>query len=148
MVQVVVPTPDVVERLAQLAAIAFEGRETDWPAEDFSAFAPPRGAVIADHALEAGLIVLQFAADEAEILNFGVVPAARRQGLGADLLEAAETLAEALGAARMFLEVAVDNAPARALYAQAGYTQVGERPGYYLRPDGSRMDALILAHDL
>jgi ribosomal-protein-alanine N-acetyltransferase len=44
----------------------------------------------------------------------------------------------------MFLEVAPGNAAARALYASAGYAEVGRRPRYY--PDGS--DALLLARAL
>jgi [ribosomal protein S18]-alanine N-acetyltransferase len=41
----------------------------------------------------------------------------------------------------MLLEVAAGNAPARALYAAAGFAEVGKRRRYY--PDGS--DALVLA---
>jgi [ribosomal protein S18]-alanine N-acetyltransferase len=40
----------------------------------------------------------------------------------------------------MFLEVAVGNAPAQALYRQAGFVEAGRRPRYYA--DGG--DALIL----
>jgi ribosomal-protein-alanine N-acetyltransferase len=49
--------------------------------------------------------------------------------------------AAAAGAARMLLEVAEDNAAARALYAAAGFAPAGRRPRYY--PDGR--DALLLA---
>ena len=56
--------------------------------------------------------------------------------------------AAANGVVRMFLEVALDNIPARQLYARAGYSLVGRRKGYYRRPDGSRMDALILFKSL
>lgn len=44
------------------------------------------------------------------------------------------------GAARIFLEVSVENAAARRLYARAGYTQIGRRKAYYA--DGT--DALVL----
>jgi ribosomal-protein-alanine N-acetyltransferase len=44
----------------------------------------------------------------------------------------------------MFLEVAAANAPARALYAAAGYQRVGERRGYY----AGGIDALVLARPL
>ena len=53
--------------------------------------------------------------------------------------------AAALGAERMFLEVAEGNAAARALYARTGFAGAGRRRGYYARADGSREDALILA---
>jgi ribosomal-protein-alanine N-acetyltransferase len=56
--------------------------------------------------------------------------------------------AAARGATRLFLEVADDNAAALALYARAGFSEAGRRPGYYARPDGVRQDALILALNL
>jgi ribosomal-protein-alanine N-acetyltransferase len=56
--------------------------------------------------------------------------------------------AAAQGATRLFLEVADDNAAALALYARAGFSEAGRRPGYYARPDGGRQDALILALNL
>ena len=37
----------------------------------------------------------------------------------------------------MFLEVAEDNAAARALYDALGFEEVGVRPGYYERPGGT-----------
>lgn len=151
MVRIVEPAllSVLAAQLASIAETAFEGRESQWEAHDFIALGGlPRAAMIVDDEVRDGLIILQFAADEAEVLNFGVVPAARRRGLGRELLAAAEALAAMRGAARLFLEVAIDNAPARALYATAGFTQVGHRPGYYLRPDGSRADAVVMQKTL
>jgi ribosomal-protein-alanine N-acetyltransferase len=93
---------------------------------------------------DSGMVLARVAADEAEILTIAVVPAARRAGLGRALLRAAEQEASTRGARTMFLEVAPGNAAAGALYAAAGYAEVGRRPRYY--PDGS--DALILARPL
>jgi ribosomal-protein-alanine N-acetyltransferase len=52
--------------------------------------------------------------------------------------------AAALGASRVLLEVAVDNAAARALYARRNFAIIGRRPGYYRRPPRPPVDALIL----
>ena len=41
----------------------------------------------------------------------------------------------------------VNNAPARKLYARAGFREVGKRAGYYRRPEGAA-SALILRRDL
>jgi ribosomal-protein-alanine N-acetyltransferase len=49
---------------------------------------------------------------------------------------------------QLFLEVAEDNAPARALYAQAGFEEVGRRKGYYARPQSAAVDALVLRRRL
>lgn len=89
----------------------------------------------------AGFILLQSVAEEAEILTLAVHPKARRSGLARALIEQAQ---DTLSVARVFLEVAEDNAPARALYAACGFTETGRRSAYYKRPDGSRVDALIL----
>lgn len=89
----------------------------------------------------AGFILLQSVAEEAEILTLAVHPKARRSGLARALIEQAQ---DTLSVARVFLEVAENNAPARALYAACGFTETGRRPAYYKRPDGSRVDALLL----
>lgn len=130
---------------ARLAAHLLSSEDVAWT---FEALAAPGVVALADTDAADGLIVLRIVADEAEILDLGVRPAARRKGLGRSLLAAAEVVAVESGTRRIILEVAVDNAPARALYAASGYEGVGERPAYYQRPDGTRADALILAKPL
>ena len=80
---------------------------------------------------------------EAELISLAVAPEARRAGLGRALLGAFATAAHARGATRAFLEVAADNKAALALYAAAGWRESGRRKGYYRRPDGARVDALL-----
>jgi [ribosomal protein S18]-alanine N-acetyltransferase len=80
---------------------------------------------------------------ECEILALGVVPGRRRAGTGSALLAAICEEAPRRGGNRVFLEVAADNAGARALYAVGGFVQVGRRRNYYRRP-GSPVDALVL----
>lgn len=92
----------------------------------------------------AGLVLARRAADEAEILTVAVVPDARRRGHGTALLRDVMAVARAGGATAMFLEVAAGNAPALALYARAGFAQVGRRRRYYA--DGA--DALVLRREL
>lgn len=81
----------------------------------------------------------------AEILTVGVVPAARRAGVARRML--ADLLAEAArrGAREVFLEVRVDNEPARKLYEREGFEQVGLRRGYYA---GGRVDAVTMRRDV
>jgi ribosomal-protein-alanine N-acetyltransferase len=87
----------------------------------------------------AGLRVL---ADEAEVLTIGVVPDARRRGIGAALLD------ELLGEARrrsarvVFLDVRVDNDDAQRIYIRSGFAAVGVRRGYY---DNGRTDSLTMS---
>lgn len=91
-----------------------------------------------------GFALARVVADEAELLTIGVLPAWRGQGLAGRLLGAVLTRAAALGVTRVLLEVAEDNAPARALYARRNFAIVGRRPGYYRRPPEPAIDALIL----
>ena len=91
-----------------------------------------------------GLVIARAVADEAEILTIGVVPVARRHGLGHQLLNAALTEARRRRAETIFLEVAADNAAARALYVSAGFTEAGRRRHYY----GPGQDAVLLRRRL
>ena len=52
------------------------------------------------------------------------------------------------GAETLFLEVAVDNTAAIALYRAAGFASAGTRKGYYDRGAAGRVDALVLRLDL
>ena len=90
----------------------------------------------------AGVLV---AAETAEIMTVGVVPHARRAGTGRRLLD--DLLAEAVrrGATEAFLEVRADNEPARAMYRNAGFDELGVRRGYYA---GGRVDAVTMRKDL
>jgi ribosomal-protein-alanine N-acetyltransferase len=90
----------------------------------------------------AGVMVV---ADTAEILTVGVVPGARRHGIGARLLDGLLAEARTRGSVEVFLEVRVDNEAARALYEGDGFAQVGLRPGYY---DNGRVDAVVMRRDL
>lgn len=131
--------------LASLAARAFGETAAGWDTPAFDRFArTPGGLVVADRDLALGLALVRVVADEAEILDVGVVPAARRRGLGSALMATVLAACRARGAARVFLEVAADNAPARALYDGAGFERVGLRRRYYTRPGGAA-DALVLA---
>ncbi len=93
-------------------------------------------------------MLVQVAADEAEILTLAVRPSARRTGVATRLIEKAAARIVAAGGRRLFLEVAEDNAAGRALYARLGFEPVGRRPRYYARPDGPAVDALLLARNL
>jgi ribosomal-protein-alanine N-acetyltransferase len=91
-----------------------------------------------------GFVLARAAGGEAEILTLAVLPAARRQGVGAALLAAALAGAAVRGAAAMFLEVAAGNVAALGLYRRLGFAEVGRRRRYYA--DGA--DALVLRRDL
>ncbi len=81
--------------------------------------------------------------EEFEIIALGVVPERRRAGIGAALLDALCSEARRRGVRSMVLEVAVDNAAARSLYAAHGFVRAGFRRNYYRRAERS-VDAEVL----
>jgi [ribosomal protein S18]-alanine N-acetyltransferase len=96
----------------------------------------------------AGFILSRIAGDEAEILSVAVNSAQRGRGIARALLNLHLRRLAGLGARAVFLEVDEDNAPARRLYARAGFREVGRRPGYYQQDKGAAATALVLRRDL
>jgi ribosomal-protein-alanine N-acetyltransferase len=94
-----------------------------------------------------GFVMAWAAAGDAELLTVAVVPEARRKGVGASLVTSAGVAALVRGAASMHLEVAEDNAAARALYAKLGYEEAGRRHAYYAGEGGS-VDAIVMRRNL
>lgn len=133
----------LADALAQLHAEAFDA---PWSPQAFAELLGQPGVQLTGD--DRGFILIRTVADEAEILTLAVRPAARRQGRGRALFEAAAKHAASLGASRLFLEVAEDNAPARALYAALGFETAGRRPRYYPRAQGPAADALLLVLNL
>jgi GNAT superfamily N-acetyltransferase len=74
----------------------------------------------------------------ADLSKMLVHPRARRRGVGAALLGAAESLAREMGKSLLVLDTASDDA--RRLYARLGWVRVGVIPGYALLPHGGLCD--------
>jgi ribosomal-protein-alanine N-acetyltransferase len=106
------------------------------------------GVFIGSASEPCGFVMSRLAADEAEILSIVVAGGKRRSGLGQALLCAHLAQLAARGVARLFLEVEESNAPAIGLYQRLGFEIVGRRDGYYPKPDGSRVAALVMRRDL
>jgi len=135
--------------MAALHAAAFADA---WPEAAFAALLAREGVFAllglgaAKDALQ-GFILIQLAADEAEVLTFCVSKAMRQTGLGGALLTAAFDVARAGGARAMFLEVGETNAAAIKLYEREGFAVVGRRAAYYRRDEGAG-DALVMRKTL
>lgn len=89
----------------------------------------------------AGYMGLQYVLDEGYITNVCTAPEYRRRGVGGALIGEAVERAKALSLAFLSLEVRVSNAPARALYAERGFRELGTRKNYYEKP---AEDAIIM----
>lgn len=129
--------------LAEIHAAAFA---QSWSARAIAELLATPGT-FAFHS-EHGFVLARVAAGEAEILTLAVRPERRRHGTGAALVRAAANEAMAHGAVQIFLEVALGNAAARALYTGLGFGEVGQRKAYYASGPDNREDALILRSKL
>lgn len=143
-------TPARCDEAAALYRLCFpQAWERPWSSDEFSALLATPGCfghllVDREHGLPCGLILLRAAADEAEILTLGVMPAHRRRGGAAWLLERAMADCRARGVQSLYLDVAADNEPARLLYERHRFVTVGTRPAYYARGAASPVAALAM----
>ena len=130
------------EKLSRIHVAAF-APSRGWTPSEFETLLTDPGVVLtADRAAFAlGRVVL----DEAELLTIATHPDGQRLGLARLVLSRWHEQIADRGATRIFLEVAEDNFAARSLYAAAGYQAAGRRTGYYHRPSGQRMDAILLS---
>ena len=130
--------------LARLHATCFA---KSWNEEAMATFIAGPGTLcligLADGARRtpAGFLIARCAADEAELLTIGVVPACRRRGLARALLERAVAVLRESAVTHLFLEVDRGNTAALALHHALGAAPAGQRPGYY--EDGA--DAAIFS---
>jgi len=76
----------------------------------------------------------------AELVKMLVHRRARRHGLGATLMRAAESTALECGRTLLVLDTVTDSAGDR-LYTRLGWQRVGTIPNYALMPDGAPCDA-------
>jgi ribosomal-protein-alanine N-acetyltransferase len=134
-----------------LAALHAASFNRGWSEQEFEQLLTDRN-VMADRAASGrtrvGFILSRRAADEAEILSVAVAQAWRGRGLARRLLDLHLRRLAGLGLRTVFLEVDESNAPARRLYARAGFGEVGRRPGYYAGNGGNATAALVLRRDL
>lgn len=129
-------------RLARIHAASFS-TPRPWSEAELAGFLSDPYCDLIDG--DGGFALIRSIAGEAELLTIAVEPDQRRKGRGKAILLQAMDRARMRGAGQMFLEVAADNPSAIRLYVAAGFAQTGQRPQYYRKPDGTRIDALIMA---
>lgn len=127
--------------LADIHLRAFN-QSRPWSEEEFARLlADPKTLLL--HTANA-FVLVQYVLDEAEILTLATDPEVQRQGLATKLLQNLNQACLDKGIIRLFLEVSAENLPAIALYQKGGFTQTGQRAGYYRLKSGQRVDALLL----
>ena len=105
-------------------------------------------AVVSDSSADPmGYVLVLAGGGSADIVSVAVAPELLRRGVATRLLLFALTELAGEGVEEVSLEVAVDNAPARALYERLDFREVGRRPGYYRR-NRELVDALVMRRTL
>lgn len=99
---------------------------------------PVNHYVVAELKQENSLIVgfagILTSVDTADIMNIGVLPEYRKQGIGEKLLQNMENLAIFSNCEQMMLEVRESNIPAIHLYRKHGFEPISVRKNYYSNP--------------
>ncbi len=118
-----------------------------WPRSDYDLPERPEysGWVAVRHGALVGFLVVRLLSGEMEILNIGVDPRSRRQGIAARLLAAALDKAKQSGLAIALLEVRASNSTAISFYERASFRETGRRHAYYSNPTE---DAVMMALEL
>ncbi len=133
-----------------LAALYAEALPPGWPAYELAVACDDESRAVlkaTDGEHLAGFIILQFAADEAEILAIAVANGRRRLGHAASLLRAAIRACQSRFISCIYLEVAESNSPALALYEKFGFVVIGRREKYYRSLSFGPQAALIMRRD-
>lgn len=81
-----------------------------------------------------GYIGSQSVLGEADMMNLAVEPSLRRTGIGKLLVTSLIEALRTQNVHSLTLEVRVSNQPARSLYDNLGFVEVGRRPRYYTKP--------------
>lgn len=120
-------------RMAELDLVCFDERVILSRREIHSLLADPNtvGWVYEQDETITGFVVIHLTPSRGLVVSLEVDPAFRRQGLGLELMQHAESEAEDSGCRRMVLQVAVDNNAAIALYRGIGYRVLQRIEGYY-----------------
>ncbi len=91
-----------------------------------------------------GFVVAEARRKLGHIITIDVIAAARRAGVGSELLRAAEDGLQQAGVETVALETPVNNLPAIRFYRHKGYFVEKTVPGYY----SNRLDALLMRKEL
>ena len=94
-----------------------------------------------------GYVLVLAGGGSADIVSVAVAPERLRRGVATRLLLFLFADLAGEGVEEISLEVAVDNAPARALYGRLDFREAGLRLGYYRR-DSELVDALVMCRTL
>jgi [ribosomal protein S18]-alanine N-acetyltransferase len=137
-IDVLLPFEDVMFGTEAWSRSAYVEEVTDAELRYYLVAESDDGEILGD----GGLMTI---AETAQIVTVGVLPHARRQGIGRVLVRALVAEARRRQAEEVLLEVRIDNDAAQKLYESEGFSVIGKRRGYY---DRGRVDAVVMRYEL
>ena len=140
--------PAAAKILAEIHGESFDIAWTETAFSEMLATPGTQAIIMSSHNNPAGFALYRKAADEAEILTLCTHPALRQKGHAKSLVQHMVKLLQNDGVKSLFIEVAVSNHAALALYAAGGFIKSGVRQKYYGHSDGTREDALVMRKGL
>ncbi len=92
----------------------------------------------------AGYFMLMTSIDEAHLLKIALKSSLHGKGYGRMLMDRVLQTAREHGMVSMLLEVLPSNTGPYNMYVKYGFEQIGIRKNYYINPDGTREDAIVM----
>ena len=129
--------PMTEEDVAAVAALEGENFSRPWSYDAFLKTLSDENYIVIiakDTDALLGYCVLLCTGDEADITNVCTASEARGRGVATDMLTALMEAGESRGVTEFFLEVRESNTPARNLYTNLGFEEIGLRKNYYEEP--------------
>ena len=140
--------PAAAKLLAELHGESFESRWSETAFNEMLAVPGTSAILVSSQNNPMGFVMFRKAADESEILTICTRPVFRQKGHGKLLMRHLESVLKQVDVKSLFIEVAISNHAALALYASSGFEKAGTRKNYYARGDGIHEDALIMRKSL
>ena len=134
-----------IDEIRKLESVCFDYH---WTEDQFKLGLERRAFYILGYVVEGllvGYLAYSIVLDEMEVLNLGVYPDFRKQGIARELMLALLKQCRDTGVVKGLLDVKKSNIPAISLYESLGFKQVGVRKKYY--PDTNE-DALLYDLDI
>ena len=140
--------PAAAKLLVELHGESFATRWSETDFNEMLSVPGTQGILVSSHNNPMGFVLFRRAADEAEILTICTRPVFRQKGHGKLLMQHLESVLKNEGVKSLFIEAAISNHAALALYASRGFEKAGTRKNYYKHGNGSHEDALIMRKGL
>ena len=147
MSEIIVRDADFARTYAEIHSVCFDHGWNESMMRQMLLMPGAVGLIAYEQEKPVGIAMYAYSPQQADIVTFGVLPDYRGKHVSDELMDASFVYLAQQGIEELFLEVAVDNEHAIALYRRHGFIQVGRRANYYVRGD-VKTDAFVMRAEL